>query len=136
MYSFIFIFNYHWTLLTINNMCKRVIPESTRWQIVAYHKIKHSDSQIAKMCRISRKCVATTLKNYKETGSVKYRSRSGRTRISNPRDDSRLFTLTRASPTLSVRRLASMWSKDNKPIASKSSVNNRLLAFGLSSFTA
>lgn len=60
-------------------MGRKAISEATRWQIVGLSKNEsNSMRKIAELVGVSEKCVRTTLRNYKESGSVKDKKRVGR----------------------------------------------------------
>ena len=119
-------------------MCPKVtIDEEKRWQTVSYHKLNYSQRRIARLVKVSTSCVKTTLKNYKKTGNIKTSPGAGRPKVTTPKDDMKLFNLSRRSPNASLRELSQNWKRiDGSPKASMSTVSRRLLNFGLSSYQA
>lgn len=116
-------------------MGRKVVPDSTKWQIVAYHKANYQPPQIAEMLKVSRKCVSNTINTWRKTKNVKNKSRAGRPRKTSPRDDSMLFRLARANPYWSIRKLSMVWCSDGSPVprVGRSTISNRLLEFKLES---
>ena len=96
----------------------------------------YSYESIADMCQVSKKCVFTTLKNFKMNKSCEEKQRSGAPRKTTEREDERLFTLVRNDPKASLRNLSADWTRDNKPIASRETVRSRLAEFELESHVA
>lgn len=114
------------------------VSEDVKWQIIGYHKLDMSENKIAGLCGVSRSAVATTVKNWQETGSVSDRPRPGRPRITSDREDRQLVQLARTNPEWSVRKLTAEWSamtlnSPSTPLAQKSTVSRRLLEIGLES---
>jgi hypothetical protein len=114
------------------------VSEDVKWQIIAYHKLDMSENKTAGLCGVSRSAVATTVKNWQETGSVSDRPRAGRPRKTSDREDRQLAQLARNNPEWSVRKLTSEWSamtlnSPSTPLAQKSTVSRRLLEIGLES---
>ena len=56
------------------------------------------------MFRVLQKCVRTTLKNFRETGSIKERSRSGRPQVTSDREKSLISRTFLKESKLSLRR--------------------------------
>lgn len=103
------------------------VSEDVKWQIIAYHKLDMSENKTAGLCGVSRSAVATTVKNWQETGSVSDRPRAGRPRITSDREDRQLVQLARTNPEWSVRKLTAEWSamtlnSPSTPLAQKSTV--------------
>ncbi|XP_029639705.1 uncharacterized protein LOC115214815 [Octopus sinensis] len=65
----------------------RVLSECERGQIVAHHEDGMSQRQIAQKMKCSRCAVQTTLKRFRETKDVKTIQRTGRKKVTSPRDD-------------------------------------------------
>ena len=117
-------------------MGKKPVSVETNWQIVAYYKLKYTQCRISTLCNVSRYCVQTTIKNYKDNNNVADKPRSGRPRITSEKQDQKLFNAIRRDPTASVRDLASSWTSCGQQLASKSTVASRLLEFDLQSYLA
>ncbi len=117
-------------------MGKKAVPLATRYEIIAYKKLGYKHAKIAELCNVSNTCVNTTVKNHTENGSVDELSRSGRPRSSSEREDNRLFSLARSDHTKSVRCLTGDWQRQGETIASKATVNRRLLEFNLNSYVS
>lgn len=115
-------------------MAKKSISYETRIEIIAYYKLKkYSKSEIARLSKVSRKCVFTTINNYEENGSCAEKKRLGRPRKSSKREDYRLFSLARLTPTASTRQLSNNWKRNDLRIASRQTVSRRLIEFKLES---
>jgi hypothetical protein len=72
---------------------------------VGYDKLDYKPIKIAHLCNVSLKCVNNTLRNYKKNGGVRESPRSGRLRITSPREDKELIRLSRRSPDALLREL-------------------------------
>lgn len=117
-------------------MGQKAISEETRWAIVAYKKQKLSNRAIAGLCKVTPFCVATTIKNYENTGHIREKPRSGRPRISNSKEDNTLLKIARQNPRSSLRDLKPNWiirPTGKEKTASKATISRRLLEFGLES---
>ena len=70
-------------------MGKKAISEALKWQIVGLSKDKvNSMRKIEKLVWESEKCVRTTLSNFKSSGSVKDKRRTGRPEVTTDREKS------------------------------------------------
>lgn len=117
-------------------MGKKAISEEKRWEIISYNKLGFNKSHISRLCKVSRHCITTTIENYVESGGVKHKFRSGRPRISTPREDRDLVNDARKHPELSLRDLRPLWSRNGEPIASRPTISRRLIERGLRSYKA
>ena len=121
-------------------MGRKKVPESVKWQIIAYFKLnKYTYDKIGSLSGCSKTCVRTTINNWLKTGSVADKIRTGRPRISTPRQDKALFKLSRENPKWSARKLASEWiiksiGSPDLTIGKRGTVSKRLLEFGLNSY--
>ncbi len=46
------------------------VSNHTKFHIIACHKLYYSQHKIVKLCEVSRRCVVTTVENWKETANV------------------------------------------------------------------
>lgn len=118
-------------------MGKKPVSKEKRVSIAALYKTNmFTQAEIARQCKISPKCVHTTLRNLKENGSPQQKKPLGPKQISTEREDRQLFKLARDNPKRSARWLSQNWLRDGKPIAKRVTVNRRLLSFNLRSYMA
>lgn len=128
-------------------MGKKSVSHDKRVEIITLVKTKeYTQVEIAKRCKVSRKCVQTTIKNYKLYGRLDDKIRTGRPRITEKREDNDLFQMVREKPTSSCRLLSSKWVREGKRgttqkdigsvIATSKTVNSRLKEFKLESHFA
>ena len=119
-------------------MGKKAVPDDIKWQIIGLSKDKNKTQvEIAKLCKVSRCCVQTTLRNYKETKTVSDLPRSGRPPKLSLRDQSYLFKETRINPRISLRRLtANFNSKFENHSVNKDTVRKSLNKSGIGSYQA
>ena len=69
-------------------MGKKIVSSPLKWQIVGLLKSgDKKQNEIAQLLGVSPKCVSSTKKRYEETGTVSDRSRSGRPKKLNFRDE-------------------------------------------------
>lgn len=108
--------------LETEKMEKKPISKETRYAIAALHKTKKfTQAQIASQCKVSRKCVQTTVRNLTENGSPLEKKRLGPEQNSTQSEDLELFELARKNPTKSALWLSKEWRRDGVPIASRAS---------------
>ena len=117
-------------------MGKKAISLETRYRIIAYNDLKFAQNKIAELCKVSVKCVHTTVKNKRLYGRVDEKKRSGRPRKTTKREDNKLFLMCRDQPFKSAKSLAHEWQRDGEPIASKRTVCRRLNDFKLEAHVA
>ena len=86
-------------------MGKKSVSEGVRWQIVGLSRVNNLKLKtIAQMVGVSEKCVRTTIKNFRETGSAKERARSGRPEVTSDREKSFISRTFLRDPKLSLRK--------------------------------
>jgi transposase len=117
-------------------MGKRSISKEIRWAVIAHYKQNKSQREIARLCHVSPYCVSTTIRNYRATGGIREKPRSGRPRITSAREDNFLFRIARANPNASLSKLKPNWVIGEDKRASKATISRRLLEFGLESHKA
>lgn len=118
-------------------MGKKSISHDKRVEIVTLFKQGDlSYREIGDRCQVSKDCVMTTVKNWQQNGSVDEKKRSGRPRKTTERQDRKLFSLARATPTASTKSLSSSWVDNGEKLGSSSTVSRRLREFGLESHVA
>ena len=87
-------------------MGTKSVSSETKWQAVGMHKTGMSNRAIGRQLGISEKCVRTTLANFKETGDVQDKPRSGAPRQISERDKNTVYRLARQDPNKSVTAIA------------------------------
>lgn len=118
-------------------MGKKSVSYEKRVEIVTLKNLGiYSQQSIAEIAKVSKKCVWTTINNYIANESYMEKQRSGAPRKSTEREDQRLLTLARATPTASLRDLSAAWLRNNEPIATPRTVASRLHEFELESHVA
>jgi transposase len=83
-------------------MGKKSVSMETKWQAIGMHKLNLSNREIARRLNISEKCVRTTLKNFKESGSVADKPRSGAPKKLSERDENALYQISRQDPSTRI----------------------------------
>lgn len=105
---------------------KKELSKDTRVQIVTLKNEGYTHRQISGKLGVSVGVVSNTIKRLKETTSYENRPRSGRPRISTPRDDRKLLNLVRKDRKLSSTELAGLWILASGIKASPRTVRSRL----------
>lgn len=118
-------------------MGKKSITFEKRDEIMTLKSLViYSYKSIAEIDKVSTKCVFTTIRNYSTNQSYLEKHRSDAPRKSTHREDQRLFTMTRATPTASLRQHSAAWQRNDKPIAAVTTARSRLQEFELESYKA
>ena len=120
-------------------MGAKAVSDATKWQIIAYFKLKYRPSKISSLCNVSLTCVNTTIKNYTKNGTIVEAPRSGRPRITTPRQDRELFRMSRINPEWSANKLTAHWKDkstydDEETIGSRRTALRRLNEYGIGSY--
>jgi transposase len=110
--------------------CKQMDKEK-RIRVSVLAEEGYSCRQIAKRVGCSHSAVVKLLQKKNETGSVADRSRSGRPRLSNDRQDRVLRRTSLADRRLTSPQLVRQWREKCGVMASPSTVRKRCLEFGL-----
>lgn len=118
-------------------MGKKSISKETREKIVTLSDLGiYSYASIAEMCHVSKKCVFTTLKNFRLFKACKEKHRSGGPRKTTERDDRELLRMVRADPSATLYDLSQDWKIDGDKTVSRETVRRRLAEFELESHVA
>ena len=110
---------------------KRRLDHDTRIKIAVLREEGYSTTQIANRVKCSQSAVSKTLTRLKETGSVDDRKRSGRPRISNPREDRALVCISLNDRKLTSPQLKREWEETCGVVCSASTIRKRLDGAGL-----
>ena len=105
---------------------KKELSKEIRAKIVALKSEGYSHRQIRDELNVSVGVVTSTLKRLKETTSYENRPRSGRPRVSTPRDDRNLLNLARKNSQMSSNELAAQWTLASGLKAAARTVRSRL----------
>ena len=106
---------------------KQELSKETRAQIVALKNEGLTHRQVSKKLNVSIAVITSTLQRLEETSSLENRPRSGRPRISTPRDDRKLLNLVRKNRMMSSTELAALWILASGAKADPRTVRNRLI---------
>ncbi|XP_021370822.1 uncharacterized protein LOC110461608 [Mizuhopecten yessoensis] len=101
-----------------------------RFQCVFYHRNGAAAVQTSRILETSSQNVYRAIKRFQDTGNYEDRERSGRPRISNPRDDRLIFRTSLSNRKDSVPELRTEWIQ-NGVVASNTTVRRRLHNAGL-----
>jgi len=118
-------------VLRIDKMRAVNLTSEARSVIVFLHKEGYSVRKISEKVGKAKTTVYQIIKKFMETGSVADRPRSGRPRISTPRDDKVLIRISKKDRHKTSPELAKEWSESTGTTASTSLVRQRLLSHGL-----
>ena len=97
--------------------------------IVDLYQDEISQSRIARLVRYGQSTVSDTLRRFEKTGSYADRPRSGRLRISTPRDDQYLCHLARRRRMVTARMLQTTWQHILRCRLSVQTIRNRSVNF-------
>lgn len=104
----------------------REVSAFNRARIIALHDAGHSNHQISEMLDIPRSSVVRIVHRYQELGTVERRSRSGRPRVSDERQDRYLVQYARRHRNASVPALRAHFQGTFRLVISTSTVRRRL----------
>ena len=114
-------------------MTSRLSTED-RWRVIVLWKQgRLSVAGIARTVGCRWESAANIIKNYKRSGNVDDRQRSGRPRVSGPKQDRVLRRLVHKHDAAPSRRLLELWTKQGGVLASERTVRRRCIELGLPS---
>lgn len=119
------------SLKLVKMATKRRIEQDERVAIKILQEEGYSTTEIAAKVKCSQSAVSKTLSRLRETGSLKDRKRSGRPKISNPRQDRSLARLCLRNRMLTSTQLKREWEDDCGVVCSSRTVRKRLDDVGL-----
>jgi transposase len=108
-------------------MTRPRLTDSAKLEAISMIKKGCSYKQIATTIGTSKSTIHNIIERYEQTGSVKERARSGRPRISTPREDRILLQITKKNKSLPSHQLAKNWKLSSGLTASSSLVRYRLI---------
>lgn len=103
-------------------------------EIAAFLKLLSNISEVARLAKVSRKCVINVAEKIKNRESLENRSGQGRRRISTNIDDQHLLIMAKRDRTQSLRVLAQEWGAAIGKDVSKDTVSRRLRSGGFKSY--
>ena len=110
-------------------MVRHLPPETVRLA-VRWRREGRTQEVISRWLGVPQGTVSKVLKRYRETGQCLRRRRSGRPRISTPREDRILTRMCRNNRFLSATMLRSIWMRTIRRGCSIRTVRGRLLRAG------
>lgn len=117
-------------------MGKTSVSSTIKWQVIGMFKCNKSQREIASALNVSKTCVSQTIAKYRESGNVHDRPRSGRPKVTSPRDDRVLGRLAKQSRNASVPVLRTRLQEISGKNVSAMTVSRRLREQGLHSYMA
>ena len=106
-----------------------ILSRAKRVVIVDFHRDGISQSRIALLVRCGQSTISDTLRRVEETGGYVDRPRSGRHRISTPRDDQYLCHLARRWRMVTARMVQTTWQPILRRWVSVQTIRNRSVDF-------
>lgn len=107
------------------------MADATKWQIIGMSNAGMNQKDIANSMNVSQSVVSRLLKKQRETGNVGDRPRSGRPKLTTPREDRLLLRISRRNRFASSESVRSMFRDSTGVRLSRSAVNKRLIRAGL-----
>lgn len=113
-------------------MPARYLSHDERLRIVTLHdEANVSVLQLSRDFNVDRRTVQRLLAKYRATQSVDDRARSGRPKVSTPREDRSLVRMSSTNPQLVSRQLRQRWRHEHGVQTSVDTVKRRLRTVGL-----
>ena len=112
-------------------MASKKLTHDERIKIVVLHEEGYSTVQISKRIKHNQSSVSRTLSRLKKTGSVDDRKRTGRPRITTPREDRSLLRICLNDRRLTSPQLKREWMESCGVQCSSRTVRRRLVKEGL-----
>ena len=115
----------------MRNMARRRLTEAERWQFIGMRTTGMSFKDIGRRVNRHYTVISRLVRKHLATNDVKDLQRSGRPRITSPREDRALVRLVRRQPFYSSTLLKPLWLQYRRP--SLKTLRNRLREVGLAS---
>ncbi|CAG8764252.1 4246_t:CDS:2, partial [Cetraspora pellucida] len=109
-----------------NKESKKEIPEADREIICFLKQLNYSTHEIGKLIGVESSTVSKTWKRKEETGSIKDRKRSGRSRILSANDEKELLDILSSKKGLSASELHFNYTTQKNKHISKETIRNVL----------
>jgi transposase len=107
------------------------ISEFNRAQIIVLHRQGRSEREIAKIVKISKNGVHTTIQRHLETGGTENKKRSGRPRTTSEGTDLAITVMSKRNRFLTVPEVAAEINTSNGKNISLTTIRKRLAEVGL-----
>jgi IS30 family transposase len=91
------------------SMTRRKLTIAERWQAIGISNTGMSSRNIAVQFNVNHTVIGRLIQRYHQTGTVNDRPRSGRPRLTFPREDRLLTRRTKQSPFTSATKLREHW---------------------------